>query len=724
MNGLFRSVATRFHGSSVLFKLLIVNLIFIVLLSGLLAFNYSYLKSNVKNQVLQTNEEFLNQLSRNMAEEWQAIRDAVYNFSVSVDTKFLSINPKQSRSYYPELLAYKKKLTETNLGLPFRAQISAYFPKQDLVVSSDGTRSLRVFYDSLGKKNKEEICRGCLLQSEEMEHLFNFNQMILYTYRLFPEGYIFVQIDKEQLAAFLSNETKLLDNIIVLGDKTNHPIVSTTALDSSVMDHVRSLPNAVAIEGKKYSPIVKNANFFTYTVLFPESQMQEKLKTTNWYTFGLFAVFLAANMAFLLVNWSMFRPLRHLARTFNQWTTPLATNNEFAIISDRFKVLNSATASMQLEITEQSEIMEHNALLRLIADKNYAMKPSVKQMLQGKFDSYVVLSFIEENNEGKSSQEYAPILEAALNLAGPCIGLHGYNDKTIFIASCVDLGEMETLVVRTLSDMSPSNDSGFALCGISSLHTRLEDVRTALRESMEAIFKHVPDLDGMTRVVLYQDWGGERASVIHLSIDKEQELVNYALKGNSDAINQFFDKTMEKTFNQLTFEQFLNMMRYLHDLLLVIMNSKKIGANEVWESPPDFSRTFHLPYLFKQVRTGYLFVAKRSALADTPLMDQIKQYIDNHYANPDLSLTLIADRFGITHVYLSTYFKKHSGHNFNYYMHLIRIQAAHRLIESHPNLAMKEIAERVGYSNAGTFIRHFKKVSGTTPTQHVKLLQE
>ncbi|MCU6707749.1 helix-turn-helix domain-containing protein [Paenibacillus sp. J5C_2022] len=719
MYSLFRSVTARIHKSSVLSKLIVVNMIFIISLSGLLGYNYVYLKNDVKEQVLRTNEDFLEQLSGNLSKEWHEIRTSIYDISVSPDTKFLSINPRNSRSYQTALLGYKNMLLESNLKLPFRAQISVYFPNQDLVISGDGTRNLNVFYDSLETNNDQDSCR-CLHESEQLEQLYNFNKMILFAYRLFPEGYIFAQVEKSELLAYLNSETKLLDNVIVIGDGTGHPIVSTAG-EAKQLEETSA--ETVVIEGTKYTPIWKANSDFTYTVLFSDSLLQERLQRTNGYTFGLFAVFLVANLAFLLVNWSMFKPLRQLASTFNGWTAASATRNEFAIISDKFKQLNYATTSMQMEMTEQAAILEHNTLLRLLADEHYQMKHSVRQSLQHKFHSYMLLTLIEEDLHGKATGDYAEALETALGGACPFIHLHAQDDKRVYIVGCSKAEELEELIAQLLDSHSSPGEERHLLCGLSNVHTRLEAVGKALRESLDAIFKHVPDPGCMTRVLRYKEWNSEQETVFHLSIDKEQELVNYTLKGNSDAIIQFFDKMMDRTLKHMTFEQFRNMLRYLHDLLLVMMNSKKLNPSEIWDIAPDFNHTYHLMHLYNEIRKGYIDVAKRFALPNTPLLEQIKAYIDEHYANPDLSLTLIAEQFSITHVYLSSYFKKQSGYNLNHYMHTIRIQAAIRLMNSNSGLTMKEVAEQVGYSNAGTFIRHFKKISGTTPTQHAKLQQ-
>ncbi|MCQ6557493.1 AraC family transcriptional regulator [Paenibacillus mendelii] len=714
------SVIRRFRQSSVIKKLLLANLVFMLLLSGIMVYNYTYLKEGVKRQVLQTNQEFLSKLSGDLFAEWQQIRNAAYKLSVDPKSKLIANYPRHAGSYYTKMLDFKETLTEKNLTLPFRSQLMVYLPGQNLVVGSDGTRDLDVFYTTFGTVNPDFSCR-CFHQGDDMENVYFYDKTIIYTYRVFPEGYIFVQIDKMSLQLYLKNQTKLLDNVILLSSPSNRSIVSTHALSPALINQLQGNPEHIAINDKTYTPIQQANDMLVLTTLFSDNSMQKQLNTANAYAFWLFFVFLAVNLGFLFVNWSMYRPLRRIALALSEYQPYFSSRNEFEIINDTFTQMNSATLSMQQTLADQSSIMEHHALLRLMADPTQDLHPNVSRSLKEKFDSYVILVLIEENNKGVQQWKIAPQLEMRLNRSHPCIRLYDRNEMTVYIVSCNDPRDVAD-IVDTIMD-TVHVDGELSLCGISAVHDHLQEIGSAFRESIHAIHKFVPDIDRLRSTVLYRAGDRDKESMVQLSIDKEQELVNYTLKGNKDAVSVFFSGILG-TLHSLTFEQVRNRLRYLHDLLMVLAGSKKIEIEQLWDIPPDCFRSYHIAYLFYRIREGYIIVAKMSERHSATLQQQIEAYIHCHYANPDLSLTRIADHLSITHVYLSTYFKKQSGYNLNAYIHSVRIQAAIQLMQSRPDMTMKDVADEVGYTNAGTFIRHFKKISGTTPTQHVKLQQE
>lgn len=100
-------------------------------------------------------------------------------------------------------------------------------------------------------------------------------------------------------------------------------------------------------------------------------------------------------------------------------------------------------------------------------------------------------------------------------------------------------------------------------------------------------------------------------------------------------------------------------------------------------------------------------------------IQQIRDYIDVHYGNPDLSLVLLSDRFQMNGSYLSRIFKEEIGVKLNEYIVDVRIHAAKRLIV-HTQDAIQDIAVQVGYQHAMSFIRVFKKVVGLTPGDYRK----
>ena len=93
---------------------------------------------------------------------------------------------------------------------------------------------------------------------------------------------------------------------------------------------------------------------------------------------------------------------------------------------------------------------------------------------------------------------------------------------------------------------------------------------------------------------------------------------------------------------------------------------------------------------------------------------QIYQYMHAHLRDPELSLSLLAERFGMSVSTLSREFQKNLGQGFLSSLHYLRIEAAKYEIE-HSGAPLSDIAVAVGYTNALTMTRAFKKYMGCTP---------
>lgn len=100
-------------------------------------------------------------------------------------------------------------------------------------------------------------------------------------------------------------------------------------------------------------------------------------------------------------------------------------------------------------------------------------------------------------------------------------------------------------------------------------------------------------------------------------------------------------------------------------------------------------------------------------------IQKVKRYIEEHYADPDLSLTQISAAFELSPSYLSRLFKEELGEKFIDYVTQVRIDRSVRLLKQTSD-SIQDIAGKVGYVNSVTFIRVFKKVMGDTPGNYRK----
>ncbi len=98
------------------------------------------------------------------------------------------------------------------------------------------------------------------------------------------------------------------------------------------------------------------------------------------------------------------------------------------------------------------------------------------------------------------------------------------------------------------------------------------------------------------------------------------------------------------------------------------------------------------------------------------MINQALNYINYHYMEK-ISLDDVADEMNVSKHYLSSIFKKETGENMSLYINKLRIEKAKQLLlES--DIKIKEVFEKVGYSDQQYFSKVFKKITGKTVVEY------
>jgi two-component system response regulator YesN len=103
--------------------------------------------------------------------------------------------------------------------------------------------------------------------------------------------------------------------------------------------------------------------------------------------------------------------------------------------------------------------------------------------------------------------------------------------------------------------------------------------------------------------------------------------------------------------------------------------------------------------------------------ANSKVINQIIDYIKEHYQEKDICLDTIANNVHLTPAYVSTMFKKANNINISDYIIKVRIERAKYLLMN-TDMKTYEISEAIGYINSQYFSVLFKRNTGVSPTEY------
>ncbi|MEK4271756.1 helix-turn-helix domain-containing protein [Paenibacillus sp. FSL R7-0026] len=117
------------------------------------------------------------------------------------------------------------------------------------------------------------------------------------------------------------------------------------------------------------------------------------------------------------------------------------------------------------------------------------------------------------------------------------------------------------------------------------------------------------------------------------------------------------------------------------------------------------------------------YVAVTETKSYKAMVNEMKNYIEEQFANPDLSLKHLSDRFQITGKHASYLFKTEFNMKFVDFVTELRMKETEQLLLN-TDYSLQDIALKVGYANGITLGRVFKRVTGITPGDYRRLKRE
>ena len=229
-----------------------------------------------------------------------------------------------------------------------------------------------------------------------------------------------------------------------------------------------------------------------------------------------------------------------------------------------------------------------------------------------------------------------------------------------------------------------------------------------------------------TDLVVYDDVKNRQRQYDY-PFETEQKILNAIEAGDAKTAGELIAQVFDRNLSGQTSA---DVYRYLvYDMVGTLLRGANLGGYSDAADDLDFPdglamKTMHVKDL--KERFGKLVETicqevqqrKRQMDMDKSMSRKIEAYIQEHFTDPDMNISIASQHFDLTPAYLSSVYKKQTGKSLLDYINTLRVQKGQELLEQGYSVA--KIASIAGFRDSGSFIRTFKKKTGVTPGQYKK----
>lgn len=442
----------------------------------------------------------------------------------------------------------------------------------------------------------------------------------------------------------------------------------------------------------------------TFVTVFPESMMfrgvdglYEKMNFILLCVVAGFILIAAAAVAF------MYHPVKRLMKEVRPEEGEETGGGEFSAVESTLETMRTENTQMREAVAEQKLwLMDYIFGSMLHGMKT---KPTVLRQLGASFDyrCYIVAVIGSVTLNTAQREEITRSLEAMSGASVFMTDLQNEDYLILVFAGDDRLCGEDALPAETerrfaeLLGKTPE-------CGFGGAVTSIEALRGSYREALLRMRERRRESGGTLR----ERAGAELAAFLQAVQDGRRE----ALPGLLDELFEASVESCQDMF-QRRFFCYEILESYLELLQRLNIRRDKGQFDRVISF---FSEEELRHVLEEDAATVCEEMKQHTEKNDSRQREQFISYVERHFADPELTLTEMADAFGMSVYTCSRLFKDLVGIGFKEYTVARRLEYAKELLIS-TELSIGEIGERCGFSSTSYFISRFKSVYGVPPNK-------
>lgn len=356
--------------------------------------------------------------------------------------------------------------------------------------------------------------------------------------------------------------------------------------------------------------------------------------------------------------------------------------------------------------------------------------------------------FVKDQESGNPSIDFPLMFFSIKNVINELILKNDYNNRDSnpeINGIVIEMGDMTACIVNSetqqkdyVSQETVQNcieffRTAFKIDGYASIsgpHKEYEELDIAYEEALMTITHKSFWGNSLTDVILYDnEKAGYRDSY------KENKLVLQAKKISNclmmkdyEKASYILDETLEKCFSKDIRKLSYNQYQASTLIFIILGNLSEIDSidetiisNAHWSSSDRILSMSSLKDIKVNLHAMIDEIAQKceetTYQSEEPeWLSKAEEYVKKHFTDSEINISAISGKFNISLNHLGRTFKKYRGINMLDYIHQLRIKKCKELMDQ--GKSVTDCAKEVGYIDAKSFIRAFKRYEGITPGQY------
>ncbi|MFC9708780.1 helix-turn-helix domain-containing protein [Paenibacillus sp. NPDC056933] len=561
-----------------------------------------------------------------------------------------------------------------------------------------------------------------------------------------PQATIGVMIDENKMASLTHHIVEQYGGWTLVTD-SNENIIFSRGLNKDEAKNLKVMTASKEDEAKPMGDgrllisIRSEQNGWNYMAGIPERALMVKADQIKQVTF----TFTLATLGFglligLLLAYRNSAPIHRLLSVFREQDIglPGKTSNEYDFLASNITSLITNNDLLKNALNEQLPMLRDGFIKRLLTGEFYTTRELEAISSQTGISLHISRGFVGILKvDGYGSPDSEEIIQE-LSVARLIVreAMTAWNSEVLV----TDWGTDQIAFVYPLS--GDSLDKALRTCeaeleklthavyrdyrvsttiGTGSSYDVWNDVGRSFNEARHALEYAIHT--GKDHMMKFED-AVKETELYYYPIESEQRLLNTLKAGEMEESNRILDQLFSRNFTEreLSYDmtqQFIMELKgtflklepkIMLDESLVEELKDRVSAIQVTDKVAILQSKFH--HLAKDVCQD---VQRKKCNMHSGFVNETIAYIQERYADANLTVYRIAEHMGKPEKYISQLFKEHTGENLSDYVEVVRINKAAELLRESQQ-TIDEIALATGYNSAHSFRRAFKRVRGVLPS--------